>query len=140
VGARYRWIITFVVIGLQSIETRRAATAAQASIKLQETAYKQWLELRNWNVVISEDEKWLNVSVDLINPTNFPVTLSLVKVTLVMGEEVEAHLICKGRSLPPQEPVKMTVSAVLSDLAKPNYFEGCLGILVGGSLKFMREC
>jgi hypothetical protein len=130
-------IITFFVIGWQSLETRKAASAGQDSIKLQETAYKQWLELRDWNVVISEDEKWLNVTVYLINPTDFPVTLSLVKITLDIGQGVEAYLICKGRSLPPKEPVKMTVSGALSDIAKPNYFEGRLGIIVEGSLKFM---
>jgi hypothetical protein len=130
-------IATLFAIVWQSCLTRRAAVAAEDSIKLQEMAYKQWLELKDWKVVVSEDEKSLNVSVNLINPTNFPVALSLIKITLEFGQGVERHLIRKGRDLLPRDPVKMTADGPLSDLARPHYFESSIGILVRGKLEFV---
>jgi hypothetical protein len=127
--------ITCGVVGWQAWETRAASTAARDSIRLQEVAYKQWVELTNWR-----SEKLgptsLVIKVDIVNSTNFPLTLTSACITIGLADGIEAHLICKDRFLPPKEPVDMSVPIELTEPEIPSFHNNSLGFSTKGSIEF----
>jgi hypothetical protein len=124
--------IVVAVCTMKKIE--RQTKAAQDSITLQETAFSQWVELMDWSSEISGDARNLTVRVDLVNSTNFPLTLRSVCITLQL--ETEAHLICKDRVLPPNEPVRMSVAIALTELQIATFRGDGIGIFVKGGIEF----
>jgi len=98
-------IITFVAIWYQAqqtkeaaVATRIAAEAAQKSIKLQELQLIQWLVFQNWTGKITprqHAENDLNIEFDLVNKTNFPLTLMQVTTRIGAGrsDHYSPHLM-----------------------------------------------
>jgi hypothetical protein len=72
-------MLTLGAIIWQALETRKAAIAARDSIKLQETAYYQWVEIVNWSSSLNGRSKppQLGISVEVMNSTDFPIRLSV---------------------------------------------------------------
>jgi hypothetical protein len=64
-------VVTFIVIGWQSLETARSASAAEKNIELQG---QQWIVLKHFNGML-QSLRSLLVSVEIANETNFPLEL-----------------------------------------------------------------
>jgi hypothetical protein len=67
-------VVGFITAGAiiwQSWETRKAADAAKRSVELQAV---QWVALKNWRTSCPRPD-WLKIEVDIVNETNFPLTL-----------------------------------------------------------------
>jgi hypothetical protein len=69
--------ITFIAVGIQANESRRATKAMRDSIRLQERAMEQWVVLDNWKCEIhtAHGMHIVSISVELINQTDFPLVL-----------------------------------------------------------------
>lgn len=94
-------LITAGVIGWQSWETRKAAEATAKSIILQEIAFHQWVEIRDWSV---EDDsqgarKRLRIAVNCVNPTDYPISVLAATVTLVGGSTPVSRALATLTSL-----------------------------------------
>jgi hypothetical protein len=90
-------ILTFLVIGWQSWETKKAAVAARDSIKLQELAYAQWVNVVNWRFepigfVSATDGAHMHILFDIINPTKFPLTVTKVSVFPAEGRSLVINI------------------------------------------------
>jgi hypothetical protein len=75
-------VITFFVMGRQSIHIKRSAEATRDSVKLQELAYSQWVAIANWRVDFVEDVRQLRIRVDITNQTSFPLTITSIDLTI----------------------------------------------------------
>lgn len=82
----YRWLtaalvgisaFTFWAIWYQARKTALSVEAGLRSIKLQETAMRQWVTIENWVCAqkASTERVILDLSFDIINRTNMPFTL-----------------------------------------------------------------
>jgi hypothetical protein len=76
---------TGMVIAIQSWETRKAAEAALASVKLQEVQYKQWVVIDCWENLTqhlqpTQGEADLRIKFEVCNATKFPLTLMVLKI------------------------------------------------------------
>ena len=108
----YRWYLRATIIGVvgafigiaviyhQTRETARAARAAEASVKLQEAAKRQWLNLDNWNVQgeIDVPNYRLRIWFQIANPTQVPLTLHFVltKIESERLDDGEVSLLTPG--------------------------------------------
>lgn len=128
-------IVTAIVIGWQAIEMRRAtavmernteetrksAEAARKSVDLQEVGMQQWVDLKNWQNVRSanpDGNSTVAIYFDIINPTNWPLTLVATAFRIGDVEVENTHLI----QLPPKEPYTVHISNIPLDDKK--YLEG----------------
>ncbi len=76
-------IVTFIAIWLQVKEAGKATKAMFKSIGLQETVLQQWVDVVNWRtnlIVLEEQRAGVRIKVDIVNPTNFPLTLKDAKI------------------------------------------------------------
>jgi len=118
-------VVTAVVIGYQAYETRRATKAMQRSteatvksVRLQETALRQWVDIEKWRAMpyLREDGVLtLHIEFDVVNPTNLPLTLNAVS-TIIDGQQGS---ISQKNLLPPKNrhavamPIKITQEQLL---------------------------
>ena len=118
-------ILTLLAIVWQSAETRRAANAARDSIRLQELAMEQWVDVNNWDSGCKlNDQRELTIRFDITNPTNFPVTLPDANFTFVLGtDKAEFHFRPNCR-LTPKNPETGWVSFRLTEPHAEQYHHG----------------
>lgn len=91
-------IVTFVFIGWQADETRKAAKAAADSVLVQEVQYKQWAEIGGWRDFTPKpipDDATLALGFEVKNTTNFPFTLKHLRIKSGIAPDGHAknHLI-----------------------------------------------
>jgi hypothetical protein len=97
---RFDWItwgggILLTIVGIGGVivavctlkKIERQTKATEDSIRLQEIAYYQWVELANWrsDFMPQTGERTYRVRVDLANPTDFPVTINEASITFGEG-------------------------------------------------------
>jgi len=57
----------------------RSAKAAEDSVKLQQSAQRQWVNLEKWNVSkVNTSRTLLAITFEIVNPTKVPLTLHYV--------------------------------------------------------------
>jgi hypothetical protein len=107
-------IITFIVIGLQTIQTARATQAMQRSIALQEISLRQWVEIENWSggesVLEGEGPKSLLIYFDVINRTSNVLGLEIVEIS-INGQQ---FLRTPKYDLTPNKPFQVVVGVDLT--------------------------
>jgi hypothetical protein len=107
------WLImlTLGAIVWQAWETRKAAEAARDSIRLQERAMQQWIEVTNWRssmLRLTEGEGgMLTIDVDIVNRTPYPLTMGgtmYFSNSAVRKGYGETLTISNNTFLPPNSP------------------------------------
>jgi hypothetical protein len=82
--------LTLVAIWYQAVKTREATDAikkqtdaVESGITIQRTAMQQWVDIGNWNGdwELKNSFPKLSITFDLINPTSFPLTMTVISVT-----------------------------------------------------------
>jgi hypothetical protein len=107
-------LLTLLAIAEQTHQTAKAAQATKASseamlksVELQSLAYKQWVDVTKWKTAFVRDEKngkYLRIQFDIVNPTNFPLTISQIRYTIMKDIEcVTGQTFC-----PPKSPFALT--------------------------------
>ena len=118
--SRPEWVLVIVgigtalVVGWQSSETRRAANAALASIRLQETPLVQWTTTNNWYAfksVRDNGDKEVCVSFKVCNPTKFPLIIERTE----MGCRGTIYSSSERASLPPEDTYPMALTSELTE-------------------------
>jgi hypothetical protein len=115
-------MLTLGAIIWQAWETRKAAQAARDGIRLQETAYYQWLELVNWRNDLSVVRGTIRVNLDILNPTDYPLTLKSVNIKFGLDGKRESHLVCKDQRVPPKNPIDMYLDVAVNEEQEPAFF------------------
>jgi len=127
---------TLVAIWYQARETARAADAALGSIKLQETAMRQWVDLLNWSLDYHIDpdteKKSLNIQVYVKNPTKIPLTLIGFRMSLDKQEFDGAH----KNTLAPNASIPILITISLDAEQVRKYLEPGLMFLVDGLILY----
>jgi hypothetical protein len=89
VGAAF---LTLYAVWRQVRESAKATRAMQDSIALQEKALEQWIEPVNWRSELQpaiEGVNFLRVQLEIINPTDFPVTIKVGKLQMKNSDGIE---------------------------------------------------
>jgi hypothetical protein len=131
-------MLTLGAIIWQAWETRKAATAAGDSIKLQETAYYQWVEIVNWTSSINtrSTTPQLDISVEVMNSTDFPIRLSHVEMSFIVKPRKTIYAPTRDRFLPPKTPLKLDVTIDITEENRASFLKNALGILIAGNVSF----
>ncbi|HME32028.1 MAG TPA: hypothetical protein VKG65_04685 [Terriglobales bacterium] len=101
-----------------------SAEAMQKSIALQQAALEQWVDILNWRTSFIPPNQGipaqLRIQVDVVNPTNFPLTLE------------DAHIVFAGNLkfffrqhclLAPRNPYTVDVAITLNDESWKRYWQ-----------------
>jgi hypothetical protein len=130
------WLVmlTFGAIVWQAWETRKAAEAARDGIRLQATAYSQWVALSNWSVEFREERRQLRIRVEIVNQTAFPLTLNRASITF--GDRPNTVTVTLGEDffLAPQSPYLVDVDLHVHDDELRAFDSGYFGIMVTGNM------
>ena len=128
-------IITFLAIGYQSIQTKRSVDAAYASIRLQEATLQQWVDLVNWKAEyipsITGQPSFLKITVDIVNPTDFPITICRGRITL--GGNTTFFLVDEF-VMTPRNPYVANLGTQITDDQEKNFLRTGLWFSVRGEL------
>jgi hypothetical protein len=130
------WLVmlTFGAIVWQAWETRKAAEAARDGIRLQETAYSQWVAFSNWSVEFREERHQLRIRVEIVNQTAFPLTLNRASITF--GDRPNTVTVTLGEDffLAPQLPYLVDVDLHVYNDEVRAFDGGYFGIMVTGTI------
>jgi hypothetical protein len=123
-------LLTLFVLAWQSNTATRAARAAEASIRLQEIGMEQWVVLNNWRAEVipnsgllytdGSNRNQLRVRVDIVNPSNFPLTLTKAVIVFHLPIDTPSFFEApRDHFLPPNAPytvdVPLTISAQFAE-------------------------
>jgi hypothetical protein len=137
-------IATFLVIGWQAWETRRAvevsqksALATERSVKLQEAISRQWVNIENWsanapNYFTGKTEAKLQVFFDVINPTKMPLTLDRIVVQI----NGTPFTIFHRNALAPDKKYTAFFEIALNPTESKHYGNGRLPVIFDGMVSF----
>jgi len=134
-------IVTCLVIGWQSWETRKSAEATDKSAKLQRAGMNQWVEVENWqggkDIWRPDDDDaphHLMFDFVIVNPTNYPMTLRTIRWKI--GEQ--EGTLPLNFTFPPKGRHPTITSYDLTDEEFLNYGDAGkpLELSVSGSIDF----
>jgi hypothetical protein len=115
-------LLTLVVIAWQSTEARDAAQTSRDSIRLQELALRQWVDLVNWQMdyVPSKTGQpaFLKITVDVVNPTGLPLVIH--KGRIVFGGNTTFFLPDEF-IMTPRNPYTVDLSLYLTDKQESDF-------------------
>lgn len=122
--------IAGVFAALRTLEVvRRQTDATQKSVTLQEAAMKQWVVLQNWTYSKREDadgSKLLSINFDIVNPTDWRMTLLTTKLRIKQRESMSRHSVV----LAPNTPYRMIIpNLTVTDEKEPE--RGFVFVLFG---------
>jgi hypothetical protein len=132
------WAIMFTLGAIiwQAWETRVAAIAAKDSIKLQEAAMKQWVELVDWKSQVLTDGRF-EISFSLLNPTNFLIVLICAEVRFKPKLPEMYSLVRTGSPLPPKTHMTFKLNPPIGEPALQTFKTGQqMGIVIEGLIVF----
>jgi hypothetical protein len=113
-----------------------SATAMQKSIGFQEAALEQWIDILDWKTDYrpqSEEVKLLRIRFNVVNPTNFPLTLKNARFQIVKGNSLTTVDFGQEMFVSPRVPRPVDVYIRLSDAEAKMYLESTLMFQVHGS-------
>jgi hypothetical protein len=117
-------LLTCWAVWMQAKESAKATKAMRDSLGLQEKAMEQWIILDNWraNVVATDPIAQLRVRVDMVNQTDFPLTLTSGELAFINNGISPAITVTWGAGantfLPPKIPniIRVMVPITASQL------------------------
>jgi hypothetical protein len=139
--------VALVIVGIAGIITAvftlrvigEQTTASKKSVLLQETAMQQWVNIKNWtkNYRSAPDgSAGLGISFELVNPTNWPLTIVNTKLRINPIESWAVHNIL----LAPNSPYAVRVNEIsLSKEQENDYLNARIVLVVFGMVTF-RDC
>lgn len=110
----------------------RSAKAAEDSARLQEAAFRQWVDIKNWTLGQFGDDMF-RLDFNVINPTDKPLRLDLV-VTDIDDEKGTREAVTNF--LIPQRPYRISRLIEYTDEQKRQWKVGTLVLTVGCSMFF----
>jgi hypothetical protein len=133
-------LLTLLAIAEQTVETRNAAQAARDSIRLQESAMEQWIEVTNWRSQLGDllpesyDSQYLLLEVDVVNNTSFPITLKRAEMDFINTGDGSSRTYFAGEDafLAPKVPHVVTVAINIDRKQMSEYPRGGIGVNVAG--------
>ena len=89
----------------QTKATRKAAEAARDSVLLQQTGMQQWIDIKEWKAWFTSDAKTsLTIQFDIVNPTNFPLTIEAFEISFNLPGIITQHPLPTDFRLTPGNP------------------------------------
>lgn len=140
-------IVTLIVLGFYAWDTHTLAKTSvnqaghmRDALSLQERAMEQWIELSNWRsqLVRLPSEKipnpYLVVKVEIVNKTNFPVTLKKAEIDFInTGDRVKrTYFAGNDTFLTPSAPHEVVVATELTEQQVSQFPLGGIGIQIAG--------
>ena len=115
--------ITFGAVWKQTKESSKATNAMRDSVRLQEKAMEQWIELSNWRSQLASVPlrnspfQCLLVKVDIVNKTSFPVTLKRAEIDFINTGDKVKHTYSAGADtfLTPSAPHEVVIAAQVTE-------------------------
>jgi hypothetical protein len=132
--ATWAVVLTLIAISLQTWQTRRAAEAARDSIRLQETAYQQWVALRNWSIDFQEALHQFRIRVEIVNQTSYPLTLNQASLTFGDAPNTMTASLSEDFFLAPEIPYIVDVGLHVYDDQLRGFNNGYFGLMVQGKI------
>jgi len=134
--------VTGLFVAWQAFETRKAADASWKSIALQEAAYQQWIEFHNWTASLDyiEKEHFLDVQVEILNPTAWPLTLVDGYIAFSRGADGGGGYsedFNESISLVPKIPHKVTVLVEITKRQAEIFKKENLNLSVSGKFRYV---
>jgi len=127
-------VFTFFAIVWQSIWTQLSVRASRDSIRLQESAYSQWIALSNWSVKYREDRGELDIHVEILNQTAFPLILNRAQITFGDKPNTATATLNEDYFLAPQIPYVIERGLHTYNDQLRAFDAGYFGIMVEGSI------
>jgi hypothetical protein len=129
--------ITAVFIGWQAWETRRASTAMQRSLKLQEIAAQQWLFIEGWRIQALDPATGIpdrfEIAAEITNPTSARVTVEAISASVDGFPAVELNT---QNVLGPSEFCSFSLPLTLSAEQKEWYQQYRLSLGIKGTVAY----
>ena len=140
-------LVTLIVLSIYAYDTHTLAKTSvdhaghmRDALSLQERAMEQWIELSNRRsqLVKLPSEKipnpYLVVKVDIVNKTNFPVTLKKAEIGFInTGDRVKrTYFAGDDTFLTPSAPHVVVVAAELTEQQVSQFPLGGIGIQISG--------
>jgi hypothetical protein len=130
------------VIVWQSWETKVAAKAAkksaeatEKSVRLQEAALRQWVDIKEWRSVPwvpKGGDLSLHLQFNVVNPTDKPLTLRGVFIKI--GEQEET--IVKNNLIPPQKWHPIVMSLAITEQQMVKWAADKISLFVSGFVSY----
>jgi hypothetical protein len=127
--------LTLPILIWQAVVSRRAIEESRNSIRLQEKAFSQWVDLANWKTELrphSTTPEIVHVSVELLNQTAFPVTLNDAQISFA-GHKYSIGQDC---FLPPKLPHVIAVQIRLTQEEVSRFAIGMYSIRISGHITY----
>jgi hypothetical protein len=128
--------LTLLAIWKQVRESVKATQSMCESVKLQETALRQWVDIASWSIrrEIREDgRKMLYIAFDIVNHTKLPVTLESVTIS-VGGDRLDSKA---KNALNPDNNFRVDTFILLSEDQDAHYLGNRLILPVRGDVAFI---
>jgi hypothetical protein len=115
----------------------RTLRAIENQATLMRTPFYQWVELHDWKadwIPRTEPIKKLRITVNLVNPTQFPLKIASGQITF--GDPLVTtmtHLVGEDSFLPPKSPHVIDVTVDLADNEAAQFADGTFDLMVRGT-------
>jgi len=139
--------VTLIVLFVYAYDTHTLAKTSvdqaehmRDALSLQERAMEQWIELSNWRSQLFRlpsqkiPNPYLVVEVDIVNKTNFPVTLKKAEIDFInTGDRVKrTYFAGDDTFLTPSAPHVVVVAAELTEQQVSQFPLDGIGIQIAG--------
>lgn len=135
--------LTGFVIYLQTREMakatkamERSTEASEKSIRLQEIQLQQWVDVTGWGSMMSEDRKNLYVRFEIVNPTNFPLTITESSVVFELPGMRITYSLADHFHLSPNIPKPVEIEIRIFDEQVKRFLEERLIFSVHGTFLY----
>jgi hypothetical protein len=131
----YRLYLAFTILGViagiggvvaiykQTKATTKAAQATEDSVKLQQVALRQWVNIRNWKSWIpdrSNRPSELRIEFEVVNPTRAPLVIRWSRITAQSGA-LAVSGFPENAMLIPDNPHFVSTLVELTQMQRLNY-------------------
>jgi hypothetical protein len=112
----------------------RTLDAIKRQADLQQAQMQQWVDVGDWKVHISVDEKNLLIQFNIVNPSNFPLTVKECVLKFGISENRLSYSIGENRRLLPKKIGTHAIQMWITREEAGRFMGGVLPVFVRGTL------
>lgn len=121
-------VLAVSVLGWLAV--RRQAQIMERTLRLQEATFTQWVVLENW--MADEIGVGIDIQFDIMNPTNFPLTIDGVVIEIGAGKNRQTinDTVMPDKMLAPHIPYRISATYEVSEDRITAYREGAYPVAI----------
>jgi hypothetical protein len=127
--------ITGYVIWGQAREMRKTTDIMKRQADLQEAAMLQWIDVIDWQAAMTEDRKNIDIRFQILNPTNFPLTIKESFIVFGISQKRVKYVLSQYFVLSPRIPKNVQVNMWITEAESSHYLLDRLFISVEGMFR-----